>query len=77
MAVIGVKDFGGADKSVSLAKPMGAWTEFSLPDIRVTAGKCQVTISSDAQAGNWIEVDDLSLVNSEGLKASQNRLPAK
>jgi hypothetical protein len=77
MAVIAVKDFGGTDKSVSLAKPMDAWTEVSLPEIRVTAGKCQVTIASDAKAGNWIEVDDLSLVNSEALKASQNRLPAK
>ncbi len=77
MAVIAVKDAGAADKTVSLATPINAWTEVSLPEIQVTAGKCQVAITSDAKAGNWIEVDDLSLVNSRALKVSQDRLPAK
>jgi hypothetical protein len=68
-AVIAVKDFGAADRTVALAKPMENWTHVSIPEIKVTNGKCQVAITSDAKAGNWIQVDDLSLINSEALKA--------
>jgi hypothetical protein len=77
-AAIAVKDFGAADKTVSLARPIDAWTQVSIPEITVTGGKCQVAITSDAKGGNWIEVDDLSLINSAALRAAQDRsVPAK
>lgn len=78
VAVIAAKDFGAHDKTVSLAKAMEAWTQVSIPEIKVTNGNCQVAIISDANAGNWIEVDDLSLINSEALKIAQSGpAPAK
>jgi hypothetical protein len=69
-AVIAVKDFGAADQTVSLAKGMESWTQVSIPEIKVTSGRCQLAITSDAKAGNWIEVDDLSLINSEATERS-------
>jgi hypothetical protein len=69
-AVIAVKDFGAADKTVSLARALGTWTQVTISEIKVTNGKCQVAILSDAKAGNWIQVDDLSLVNSAAPKAA-------
>jgi hypothetical protein len=62
-AVLAAKDFGGTDLTASLAKPMGDWTQVSIPGIKVTNGKCQVAIISDAKANDWVEVDDISLVN--------------
>jgi hypothetical protein len=63
-AVIAAKNFGGTDLSYSLAKPIGDWTLVTIPGIKVTNGKCQVAIISDARANNWVQVDDISLINS-------------
>jgi hypothetical protein len=60
-ARVAARAFGGADLSASLAKPIDNWTLVSIPGIKVTNGKCQVAIISDARANNWLQVDDLSL----------------
>jgi hypothetical protein len=71
-AVLAAKGFGGADLSVSLAKAIKPWTFVSIPKIQVTNGKCQVAIISDANAGNWIEVDDISLVSAAPATSSDD-----
>ena len=62
-AVLAARNFGGTDLSCSIARDIGNWTQVSIPGIKVTNGKCQVAISSDAKANNWVEVDDISLVS--------------
>jgi hypothetical protein len=63
-AVLAAKNFGGTDLSYFLAKDIADWTLVSIPGIKVTIGKCQIAISSNAKANNWVEVDDVSLVHS-------------
>jgi hypothetical protein len=63
-AVLAAKNFGGTDLSSSIARPIADWTLVSIPGIQVTNGQCQVAIISDARANNWVQVDDISLVNS-------------
>ncbi len=41
---------------------MSSWTKISVPGITVTNGSIQVGVFSDANAGNWVNVDDFSLV---------------
>jgi hypothetical protein len=63
-AVLAAKNFGGADLSYSLAKGIPNWTLVSIPGIKVANGKCRVSIDSDAMANNWVQIDDISLINS-------------
>jgi hypothetical protein len=64
-ATISVKNLEGPDQTVSIARPIDSWTQVVIPGIKVTRGACQIAITSDANADNWIEVDDLSLVNAD------------
>ncbi len=52
----------GNEYKSSLNKSLGSWTEFTINDIEVKGGKCQVGIYSDAKAGNYVYIDDFSLV---------------
>jgi hypothetical protein len=70
-AILAAKNFGGTDVSYSIAKPIGDWTLVSIPGIHVTNGGCQVAIISDAKANNWIEVDDITLVESSAKHVAE------
>jgi hypothetical protein len=77
-AVLAAKNFGGTDLSHSLADAMDNWTLVTIPEVKVTNGTCQVAITSDAKANNWVEVDDISLVNSSATSvADESSLPAR
>ena len=60
-AKIYVKNYGGAEMSVSANKNIGNWTQMSIDNIPVTDGKIQVGFASDGNAGNWLMVDDFTL----------------
>lgn len=62
-SVFFVKGFGGTDKTVSIANAGGEWKEFTISNIEVTNGKCQVGIYTDGKANAWIRADDLSLIS--------------
>ena len=57
-----IKDYGGVDRQIALNKKIDSWQEVSLTGIQITNGKIQVGIYSDANPGNWVFVDDFSLV---------------
>lgn len=62
VAQIYVKNFGGAEKNVPINTSLNSWTEITISDIAVTNGKAQIGVYSVANAGNWLRVDDWSLV---------------
>lgn len=56
------KDSSGEEISRSLKGGMTEWTEVTLPgSITVTDGKCEIGLYSDSEAGNWVQLDNLSL----------------
>ena len=61
-AKVYVKNYGGAEMSVSANKNIGNWTQMSIDNIPVTDGKIQVGFASDGNAGNWLMVDDFTLI---------------
>ena len=67
-------DRGAGTLSTSIAKPMSGWTKVSVTGITVTTGSIQVGVSADANAGNWVDVDDVSLVNAGAIS---NNGPAR
>lgn len=72
-ATIAAKDFGSDDLAVSIARPIDRWTLVTIPGIHVTKGTCTVAILSDAHANNWVQVDDVSLV--DGARDSAEASP--
>lgn len=53
---------GGVMKSISLKAPTDDWTEVVISDIEVKDGQCEIGLFSDSEAGNWVQLDDMSLV---------------
>lgn len=63
-AEIFARAFGGTDKSASIASSISAWTQITISGLTVTNGRIEVGVYSDANAGNWVRVDDFSLTRS-------------
>jgi glycosyl hydrolase family 43 len=61
-ATVFAKNFGASEVNRSISQPMGSWTKVGVSGIAVTNGSIQVGVFSDANAGNWVNVDDFSLV---------------
>ena len=61
-ANIFAKNFGAGELDHAINQSISGWTKASISGIDVTDGAIQVGVSSDANAGNWVNVDDFSLV---------------
>lgn len=61
-AHIYISGYGGETIKQSIKDIDGNWKEITISDIPVTTGSCQVGIYSDGNAGNWVKVDDFSLI---------------
>ncbi|MBE6847077.1 MAG: hypothetical protein E7503_02955 [Ruminococcus sp.] len=57
-----INGYGGDEKSVSVNRKMDSWTEVVISDVVITNGTCRVGLATDGNAGNWVKMDDLSLV---------------
>jgi hypothetical protein len=53
---------GGAELAQDLRQPVGEWTEITLPPIRVDTGSVQIGVYAEGKEGEWVSLDDLSLV---------------
>ncbi|WND39169.1 arabinogalactan endo-1,4-beta-galactosidase [Streptomyces sp. BB1-1-1] len=58
-AWIALKNCGGAEQRTDLPVSTAGWIRIVVP-VSVTANQCTISINSDANAGNWINVDDLT-----------------
>ncbi|MER7623167.1 arabinogalactan endo-1,4-beta-galactosidase [Streptomyces sp. NPDC126503] len=67
-AHLALRNCGSAEQRTDLpVTPNGAWIRI-VTSVRVTTGACTVSVNSDARAGNWLNVDDLTLTpGSTGL----------
>jgi hypothetical protein len=61
-AAIFAKNFGSAEIDHSINQSIGSWTKVTISGITVTNGTIQVGVSSNANAGNWVNFDDFSLI---------------
>ncbi|MDT9683504.1 arabinogalactan endo-1,4-beta-galactosidase [Streptomyces sp. TRM76323] len=67
-AYIALRNCGSAEQRTDLPPtPDGKWIRL-VTSVKVTSGQCTVSINSDAKAGNWLNVDDVSFTpGSTGL----------
>ncbi|MBN2612433.1 MAG: family 43 glycosylhydrolase, partial [Bacteroidales bacterium] len=61
-AKIYARNFGGSEVNYSINSSIDNWTQVIIPEIIVTNGSIQVGVYSDANGGNWVNVDDFNLV---------------
>ena len=61
-AAMSIKNYGGAELFAPLTTAMSSWTEKSINNIEITTGICEVDIYNDANANQWLEYDDISLM---------------
>ena len=66
IARVYVKNYGGSQRNYSINQSISNWTEISIPDINVTNGSIEVGVHSSANGGQWINVDDFSLISTSG-----------
>jgi len=64
----------GKEFDLSAASAISGWKQFSASGIQVSDGVLEVGVRSVANAGNWVRVDDISLVQdaSTGLVLPDN-----
>lgn len=61
---LSAKDYGGSERMTSL--PVGnSWVKVVVRGIQVTNGKITIGLNSDANAGNWVKLDDVQLVKDD------------
>jgi hypothetical protein len=53
---------GGATLALALPDQLAQWTEVTLPGIQVTTGSVQIGVYSEGKEGDWLSLDDVSLV---------------
>ncbi|MET9764293.1 arabinogalactan endo-1,4-beta-galactosidase [Streptomyces sp. NPDC006372] len=58
-AYLALKNCGGAEQRTDLPVSAGGWIRLVVP-VKVTGNQCTISVNSDANAGNWINVDDLT-----------------
>ncbi|QIJ61060.1 arabinogalactan endo-1,4-beta-galactosidase [Streptomyces sp. JB150] len=58
-AYIALKNCGGAEQRTDIPVSASGWLRIVVP-VKVTANQCTISVNSDANAGNWINVDDLT-----------------
>ncbi|MFE1439043.1 arabinogalactan endo-beta-1,4-galactanase [Streptomyces sp. NPDC058739] len=61
-AYISLKNCGGAERRTDLPVSASGWIRIVVP-VKVTGNQCTVSVNSDANAGNWINVDDLTFTS--------------
>ncbi|MGW0191655.1 glycoside hydrolase family 53 protein, partial [Streptomyces sp. NPDC003362] len=61
-AYIALKNCGGAEQRTDLPVSADGWIRIVVP-VDVTTNQCTISINSDANAGNWINVDDLTFTS--------------
>ena len=64
-AYLALRNCGGAEARVNIPASGGTWTQVSI-STTVSAGTCRVSVVSDANANNWINVDDVTFGRSGG-----------
>ncbi|MFJ5774023.1 arabinogalactan endo-beta-1,4-galactanase [Streptomyces sp. NPDC093094] len=61
-AYMSLKNCGGTEQRTDLPVSAGGWIRVVVP-VKVTGNQCTISINSDANAGNWINVDDLTFAS--------------
>ncbi|MFC4778802.1 right-handed parallel beta-helix repeat-containing protein [Paenibacillus sp. GCM10023252] len=60
-AILFAKSFGGSERNTAIPAT-GAWTQVTVPNIPVTNGQIEFGFYSEADANEWLNMDDVELI---------------
>ncbi|WP_240353178.1 hypothetical protein [Cohnella algarum] len=55
------KNYGGSELQQDLPVSAAKWVKIRIDNIQVTNGQIEIGVYSDANAGNWINMDNVKL----------------
>ncbi|MGW1724228.1 glycoside hydrolase family 53 protein [Streptomyces sp. NPDC002306] len=61
-AYLALRNCGSAEQRTDLPVSSGSWIRI-VTSVKVTNNQCTISVNSDANAGNWINVDDLTFTS--------------
>ncbi|WP_225800018.1 arabinogalactan endo-1,4-beta-galactosidase [Streptomyces sp. NK15101] len=61
-AYLALRNCGSAEQRTDLPVTSSGWIRIVTP-VKVVGGACTISVNSDAKAGNWINVDDLTFAS--------------
>ncbi len=62
-------NYGDTDRTTNIPYN-NAWQQVTIPDINVTNGQVTIGFYSNANAGNWLDIDSVRLINAVALPVS-------
>ena len=69
VAQLRAQNYGGSSLSTAIPASIDTWVLVTIPSVNVTNGQCEVGIYSQANAGQWLHFDDITLVATTGSSA--------
>ena len=59
---LSARNFGGPEMDAAVNSTIATWKQVSIAGIQVTNGACQIGVQTTANANQWIDIDDVTLV---------------
>ena len=56
-----INSYGGSELQASMKSVTNTWTDITIPNVYISSGYCKIGFWSNANASNWIRVDDVRL----------------
>ena len=65
-AKVYIKDYGKEEVNVSVAEEIAEWKQVTVcEELEIKNGSCEIGLFSDAKAGQWVIIDDITLIRSQ------------
>ena len=61
LAQLYIKNYGGSEQNLSL-KDSSTWKTYTIDNIQITNGQCEIGIYVNASANKWLNIDNVRLV---------------
>ncbi len=62
VAQLRARNYGGSSMSATIPTSVDAWVQVTIANVNVTNGQCEIGVYSQANAGQWLYFDDITLV---------------
>jgi hypothetical protein len=71
VAQLRAQNYGGNSLNTAIPASADTWVKVTIPNVTITNGQCEVGIYSQANAGQWVHFDDVTLLpaTTENYKA--------
>ncbi|RZJ57945.1 MAG: T9SS type A sorting domain-containing protein, partial [Hymenobacter sp.] len=73
-AQLRAQNYGGNLQAANIPTSSDTWVQVTIANVNVTNGQCEVGIYSQANAGQWLHFDDISLLPTSSTSSAKSTL---